>query len=238
VAHCPYCNENLQTKPKRKTKCPNCGNYIYVRRGQLRTEQDIAVERLGRFDISPSLFQEHRKALSQQFGFEASLNDIIWRCLNSALMKARIWHDRRMLYLEMERLVSLEGKDSRPYLREAAKCKLYELKEAGYITVKTRTCNDNIVCPSCKRMVEQVFSLAYALRELPIPNRCQNDRCRCWYLPADTTEPLRQISFGRRRKKWIRRLLRLCFLTFIGLPLCGLYMRLPLGRENKWLLFS
>ena len=30
-APCPYCNNGLKRVPKSKTRCPNCGNYIYVR---------------------------------------------------------------------------------------------------------------------------------------------------------------------------------------------------------------
>jgi uncharacterized Zn finger protein (UPF0148 family) len=28
---CPYCEEPLPKRPKRKTICPHCGNAIYVR---------------------------------------------------------------------------------------------------------------------------------------------------------------------------------------------------------------
>jgi uncharacterized Zn finger protein (UPF0148 family) len=28
---CPYCGSSLAERPKRKKKCPHCGNYIYVR---------------------------------------------------------------------------------------------------------------------------------------------------------------------------------------------------------------
>jgi DNA-directed RNA polymerase subunit RPC12/RpoP len=28
---CPYCEEELAKKPERKTACPHCGNYIFVR---------------------------------------------------------------------------------------------------------------------------------------------------------------------------------------------------------------
>ena len=30
-SQCPYCNNGLKRIPKSKTKCPSCGNFIYVR---------------------------------------------------------------------------------------------------------------------------------------------------------------------------------------------------------------
>jgi len=220
MARCPYCNENLQSKPKRKKKCPRCGKHIYVRKGQLRTEQDIAAERLERFGISPAMFERHRKALSRQFGFRASLNDTIWRCLNVSLANTHDLQDRQALYYEMAQLVRTEQRDPLPYLREANMCILRHLQAHGFTKVKTHTCNDDIVCAPCQAASKKIFDIDYALRALPIPNNCTSETsCRCWYVAADTTEPLRQISLGRRRTTWIRRLLRLCFLAFIGLLL-------------------
>lgn len=30
-AKCPYCNNGLKRIPKSKTRCPSCGNFIYIR---------------------------------------------------------------------------------------------------------------------------------------------------------------------------------------------------------------
>lgn len=38
---CPYCNNPLEKKPTRKKKCPSCGEYIYVKKGQLYKEDDL-----------------------------------------------------------------------------------------------------------------------------------------------------------------------------------------------------
>ena len=38
-ALCPYCSTKLNKTPLRKTKCPACSQYIYVRKGKLVTEQ-------------------------------------------------------------------------------------------------------------------------------------------------------------------------------------------------------
>lgn len=51
VAVCPYCDAQLEKKPGRKKKCPDCGNFIYVRmrpqdreRVLLREDQLILLE--------------------------------------------------------------------------------------------------------------------------------------------------------------------------------------------------
>lgn len=37
-AGCPYCDCEIQPKPKRKKKCPHCGQPVFVRAGKLMTE--------------------------------------------------------------------------------------------------------------------------------------------------------------------------------------------------------
>lgn len=37
MAPCPYCETNLDPKPKRGKKCPHCGNQFYARNGELMT---------------------------------------------------------------------------------------------------------------------------------------------------------------------------------------------------------
>ena len=39
---CPYCLYELKVAPKRKKKCSGCGNFIYVRRGKLSTQDQLA----------------------------------------------------------------------------------------------------------------------------------------------------------------------------------------------------
>ncbi len=58
---CPYCNEKLEKVPKRKSKCPHCSKYIYVREGKLVTHKDSIlinskknVEYLGLSGVSTS----------------------------------------------------------------------------------------------------------------------------------------------------------------------------------------
>lgn len=121
---CPSCKAILPTKPARKQDCPHCGQVIRVRQGKLVTEEKAQIidwmQRLDAFGISDQEFAKHRTRLSEQFGHTASVNDTIWRILNSLVGKYA--NDTSMLehvYREMASLVSSEGKDPTEYLTQA-----------------------------------------------------------------------------------------------------------------------
>ena len=128
VAKCPYCDAELNPKPKRKKKCPVCGKPIYVRKGKLLTEEEAAIEEwlnyLRKFDIDRKEFDTHREKLSQQFGFTASVHDTVWRILNTVAGETRDLQQRQWAYSEMARLAWREGKSPLPYQKEAARAEL------------------------------------------------------------------------------------------------------------------
>ena len=88
---CPYCNQALEPKPKRKKKCPHCNGTIYVSKGNLLTEEEnfisAWVHRLEGYGITLKQFQVERQKLSKQFGSQASPNDTVWRILNTLVTK-------------------------------------------------------------------------------------------------------------------------------------------------------
>jgi hypothetical protein len=186
---CPYCKSALDVKPSRKKKCPNCGEYIYVRKGKLVTEEDAKIgdwlERVSHFRITKKTFLEHRESLSKQFKQEASINDTAWRILNLLIRENKSHFDIKLIYLEMAHIVSLEGKNPKPYLAEAAKQELLELKAEGAKKVKISTLNDYSTCKACSKLEGKVYTIDQALFSLPIPNLCENvSGCRCSYSSA------------------------------------------------------
>ena len=128
---CPYCGEKLEKKPTRKKKCPHCSEYIYVRKGELLTEKQSAelvrVSRwigiLKRYGVDEKTFMEERKKLSKQFGFEAPINDTVWRVMNVLVSKQSDPLNLEQLYLHMGDFVKEEGKDSTPYVQQAMQVK-------------------------------------------------------------------------------------------------------------------
>jgi hypothetical protein len=183
---CPYCLTELDDTPKRKTKCLKCGKVIFVRKGQLVTEEEAYITdelvRLARFDITRKDFDKYRQILAKQFGSTPSVNDTLWRIFNDQLAKTQNpdW------YYEMARLVSSENKDPQPYIKQALGMSLGKLKEQGVKTVRVAgygMISDDSSCPACQALHGQKFAIDVAINEMPIPTMCQNKTgCRCSYV--------------------------------------------------------
>ena len=76
---CPNCGNRLDKKPTRKKKCPHCSEFIFVRQGELYTEEQAEimdqVRYLEQYGASQKMFEEARKELSEHFGSQASVRD-------------------------------------------------------------------------------------------------------------------------------------------------------------------
>lgn len=102
LAECPSCKEKLQKIPGRKTKCPNCKKFMFVRtrpkdnaRIVVTKEQaDIIDEEWAivsgahdDFISDKEEFEQEREILRKRFGREPPINDIKWGILNKNLLK-------------------------------------------------------------------------------------------------------------------------------------------------------
>lgn len=73
--------------------------------------------RLAKFGISRQDFDREQHRLSEQFGFRPPLNDTVWSILNKLVVQSVPEYVRARVYLEMARLVALEGrKNLKQYL--------------------------------------------------------------------------------------------------------------------------
>ena len=196
---CPYCEFELDKKPTRKKKCPNCSEYIFVWRGDIYTEKQVKdvklknrwLRILERYGASEEMFTKKRKELSKQFGFEASINDTIWGIMNTLTGQQEDLVDIYLLYLLMGDFVEEEGKDPEPYVRQAMQLKgtgikreVLEYKKLLGVypeaRVKVNTRNDDIVCDRCNEISKRTYNIDDFLKKMPIPNNCSNPRgCRC-----------------------------------------------------------
>jgi hypothetical protein len=123
---CPNCNSVLQAKPTGKQACPYCNKFILIRNGELVTEEQAKISdwlgTLENFGITRKVFDEHRSELSKKFGFQASVNDTLWRIFNNLVLTyAKNEAALEQIYRAMAKLVSDEGKDPTQYLVEAEK---------------------------------------------------------------------------------------------------------------------
>lgn len=92
-AVCPYCNFEFEERPSRKKKCPNCGNFIFVRQGRLLTQEEAEIDdwlkRVEYLGVTKKVFLEEQEILSQRFGMKASVNDTAWGILNKLVVRKR-----------------------------------------------------------------------------------------------------------------------------------------------------
>ena len=183
---CPYCKNPLETTPKRKAKCPHCGKWIYVRKGEMLKEDDAQILDwlvfLDKYGITKQKIESSRNDLSKKFKAKASVHDTIWFILNSLVTTKP-----EQAFYEMARLANQEGKDAQSYIEQALRTQLNSYKLRGIKTVRVvgyAEEPDYSTCPDCVKLLCKKFPIDEALEKMPIPRSCTSGWCRCGYEPA------------------------------------------------------
>lgn len=210
---CPYCNNILNSIPKRKTKCKTCGNYFYIRtRLDDKAKVIVTEKECSEIDLINSVLlsgviseEEFIKAKkSEQI---KSNKDIIWRLFNEKILYLSKKNDLGGLadiYYHMAEFTHKEGRDSFYLLQQSAKCRLVNYKNLGVKTVEILTTNP---CEYCKKMEGKKLGIQEALETMPIPAKeCQMDLfntgktfCRCTYMQSfDDMSPLEITKYGQK----------------------------------------
>lgn len=213
-SHCPGCGGLLEKKPKRKTKCPHCGQYMRVRRGQLFTEEQLSrmkeegalegfiyrwVALLSDFGITREDLERKRETYAEGRERRASWRDAVWSLLNEAAveaMKEGDPHDLKTVYRHQAAFAVEEGRDPKRLLAESHKWGLRIDQRLGFEEVEIIG-SDEGSCDACRAMSGQLLSIEDALEQLPIPTQCEKDNgwCRCRYQPARLDNPAGQHGF-------------------------------------------
>ena len=124
---CPNCDYVLDTKPTKKKKCPNCGNYIFVRTRPLDRQKVLVTEsQISKIEEqwtayyeqieneqleSDPEFMDTKKILAQKWGKEPSVNDVKWSLANKYLLQhsqVGNWGLYRNTRLEMAEILRKE----------------------------------------------------------------------------------------------------------------------------------
>jgi hypothetical protein len=111
----------------------------------------------------------------------------VWGILNEFVSKSRDLHSIKMAYYEMARLAQEEGKDTKPFIAEALRIELKELKKQGIKTVRIVNyggrSDDPSTCSKCKLLYGHKLDIDIAIKTLPVPTMCENQfGCRCSYI--------------------------------------------------------
>ncbi len=99
---CPYCDVRLHKKPARKKKCPDCGNFIYVRTRPLDHQKILVTEQQldeveeqwaiangthDEFVAQRAEREDERERLRVRLGREPSKADLQWSLYNKELLE-------------------------------------------------------------------------------------------------------------------------------------------------------
>jgi hypothetical protein len=192
--------------PRRKKKCPSCGEYIFVRTKQglfpspLLTEQDARVvdhfQRLKGSEgpgIGQADFLKERQKLAQQLGTEPESGDVAWSLCQGILHRfTRAGRPPPSpLSFEMALLLYGQGRDFLELLQQSARTTLTQYAGWGVAErVEIRAIPD--ACDFCRRLSGRVLTIEDALDQMRIPCReCSFELspgkpgwCRCSYVPV------------------------------------------------------
>lgn len=194
---CPYCNFELKKYPARKTKCPSCGQDIFVKRRpseeikkMVRADEVPTIENewraytiekeseyfLQQYQISKEEFARRYDLLRQKFGGAPQLTDIEWMILNERLAVAKTYNERGSVYNSMASVMLKRNQDPFQIVQHAFQCELYRMKEAGVREV-ILSCSED--CPV--KIENKVYSIDEAIRQMPVPtNQCCNKDRNCF----------------------------------------------------------
>ena len=211
-SNCPNCKSALLRTPKRKTKCINCGNYIYVKTNPetrlkvLVTEKEAEaidkewskyhsvndnLKRLISFGITKENFMTKKKSLSNSYGIEARDRDVTWALLNEAIIKNDDFKKLSHIYFVQASMLYEEGRDFFRILQQCRRSELLSYKKFKY-NKKVKILS-GCGCDSCTNLNGKVYTIDEALELMPIPNPSCNYKpnssgkgwCRCAYISGD-----------------------------------------------------
>lgn len=193
---CPYCKKSLNKKPKRKTKCPFCGNFIYVRskprifNTTLLTKDDsIAVDWYNKLEWQGITQKDFWQMRENEFktNKEIKSSEVIFHLYKRELSNSKDLHQQKVNNFELALLIYEIGGEFFGYLSESIKCQLMKYKQQGVKKVRIISPGG---CSACIGLMGKILTIDDALKEMPIPAKhCTFDLhdisqgwCRCMYL--------------------------------------------------------
>lgn len=195
---CPYCASILDKPPKKKKKCPQCGNFIYVRSSRvlfpstcLTEDEAFATDEYYNFKEygfeKEDFFAKHR-ALCDKHGDSISYTKTCISVYEELILEKTELFQLQSLYFRIALLKYKQGEEFFPHLQQHAKLQLTSLKQKGYDRVKISSIGS---CEMCQQLNGRVLSVNEALKEKPIPNmKCTHEIekgklgwCMCHYEP-------------------------------------------------------
>lgn len=163
---CPYCDGEFPRRPKAKTKCRSCGDYVYVRTRPPDEERVLLTEADARFvEIQWATLNNRLDAYLREKADEDEAK---------AVLRKRLGKEPSTREVQIEVLKKLN-----PQRREAQR---KQYKEMG-VSTEWEWCTpmQQRSCVVCLAMDGQVFPVSVSFDSVM---NCENEYCRCSMLPV------------------------------------------------------
>ena len=192
--NCPTCNVEIIKAPQVKTKCKNCGSYIYVRNHYLNKSLILLSEKekntyeeekknyyfykkwfrnLEYLGISKSTINSVQNRLRNKWGEPHPTNrDLVWALFNNQIIELTKnksgYNEFKMLYLQWALFSCEINLDPTKLRQESHKMSLYEIKNNGYKRVEVLAKSG---CEECKKLEGKIFDLDEVINLNLLPNK-------------------------------------------------------------------
>jgi hypothetical protein len=185
----------LDKAPKRKARCPHCGQDIYVRTVQtafstslLTREDAVCVDTLKLLGDSGIAFRRTADELAVEAGRNPESCEVVRRMFSNLLRQAKQEGTSRMVYHQMALFEYRLGQPFFELLQQAQRAELLWMRTQPYVKATRIECGDS--CPACRSLHGKIISVADALATMPVPCReCTHELedgkpgwCMCIYL--------------------------------------------------------
>jgi len=193
---CPFCNKPLKKNPSRKTKCPHCLEFIYVRTDPTTKEQIFVnkkradeideewsttissyeiVKYLNSVGIDENTFVNKKKALFELYKTPIRDSNVAFIMLNGLITSFSESKDYQLLRRIYHTMALIEHLENRPFfhlLVETHKCELLHILEESKLTGvdEVKIFVPVGECENCLELDGKVFKIINALETMPLPN--------------------------------------------------------------------
>jgi uncharacterized Zn finger protein (UPF0148 family) len=208
---CPACAAGLRKVPQRKTKCPVCGQFMFVKYSpgnrvkrlvtqaeaeaieaewRMYHERERVTENLG---LDKTDYDSVRSLMAAQFGEEQADWNTEYYFLNQSLKRTTDHRERKMLYLRLAIHSDKRGLDFKNPLAEMFREELLQHLHNSEIVIGVEIHKPSLpkVCHVCSDAHGTRLTVDEALQEMPLPHAgctCEGlsgrpGYCRCEYYP-------------------------------------------------------
>jgi len=170
---CPCCKRILKKAPQKKTKCPHCGDSLYIK---YRPGEDASKKRLVGSKEAAEIEQDwHRMSeIDQQIRLERQLKDAVESRHPRMIALAKVAIAR---HFKSDQVTELE--------REHSRLSIEEYSDTSFVAYLEVNAKEPRCCAMCKALVGRRFNVETALNECVFPlEGCLSDRCFAWVSPV------------------------------------------------------